>query len=207
MYPETDLKTVPLEKKTLAELKKNLPMMPNERKKMYVEKFKVSEQLAEKMKLSNEAPFFEALVEKGFDATQAATLLLEGLVQLRREGTDTERISERMVEDALLALKQKKIAKEALLELLASWSKKPVSAIGEIIGELGLAGVSEKEVEGAVKKIVEKNALLVKQKGLGAIGALMGDAMKELRGKASGELVSRILKEEILKAAGKREQQ
>jgi glutamyl-tRNA(Gln) amidotransferase subunit E len=174
---------------------------------MYVEKFKVSEQLAEKMKLSNEAPFFEALVEKGFDATQAATLLLEGLVQLRREGTDTERISERMVEDALLALKQKKIAKEALLELLASWSKKPVSAIGEIIGELGLAGVSEKEVEGAVKKIVEKNALLVKQKGLGAIGALMGDAMKELRGKASGELVSRILKEEILKAAGKREQQ
>ena len=45
----------------------------------------------------------------------------------------------------------------------------------------------------------EKNRALAAEKGERALGALMGDAMRELKGGASGEEISRILREELSK--------
>ena len=39
----------------------------------------------------------------------------------------------------------------------------------------------------------------VREKGADALGHLMGVAMKELRGKADGKIISKILREEIQK--------
>ena len=51
-----------------------------------------------------------------------------------------------------------------------------------------------------IEGIVQNNKELVKQKGLGAIGPLMGDVMKEekLRG-VDGKLISEVLRNEIEK--------
>ena len=63
--------------------------------------------------------------------------------------------------------------------------------------------VSEDEIRNAIKKIIERNQKIVNEKGMNAMSALMGDAMKELRGKAAGNVIANILKEELEKVVPK----
>jgi glutamyl-tRNA(Gln) amidotransferase subunit E len=67
----------------------------------------------------------------------------------------------------------------------------------EAAEEAGLAGVDEEAVREAVVEVVERNADQVDEQGMGAFSALMGEAMGALRGKADGEVVSDVLREEI----------
>jgi len=45
---------------------------------------------------------------------------------------------------------------------------------------------------------IEKNKGLIFERGLSALGTLMGFLMRELRGRVKPEVVNRILKEKIL---------
>jgi glutamyl-tRNA(Gln) amidotransferase subunit E len=54
-------------------------------------------------------------------------------------------------------------------------------------------------VENIIKEIVEKNEGIVKNQKERAVGPLMGIVMKELRGKASGETINKILLKNIKK--------
>ncbi|MDO8647995.1 MAG: Glu-tRNA(Gln) amidotransferase subunit GatE [Candidatus Diapherotrites archaeon] len=199
MYPETDIASFETSEKELSELEKELPLWPQERVRLYTEKFGVSRQLAEKMSLDNYAIFFESLAKKGFDATQAAVLLLEGLTQLSREGINVEKFTEQQIEESLQLLKDKKLTKETVLEFLKLRSKNQFKLAAELLKELGTTSVSEKEVQKTIAAIVAKSSALIKEKGDRAISALMGEAMKELKGKTDGATISRILKEEIAK--------
>lgn len=198
MYPETDLAPVNVEAKTLSQLKKELPLTVKEREALY-SKHGLSGKLVSEMKLSNFACFFEQLLKKNFNATTAATLFLEGLTQLRREGV--KNISNEMVETALLLEKGKKLSKDVLLDFLREWSKNPGLEAGEILKGMKIERIADQELGKIVAEIIEKNKQLVEEKGERAIGALMGEAMKQLKGKADGKTISRILKEEIAKKA------
>ncbi len=196
MYPETDLAPVIVEEKSLESLKKKLPLTVKEREKLY-QKQGLSENLVKEMKLSNYACFFEKLLKKGVNATLAATTLLQGLTHLRREGHS--QISKEMVEKALLLEKEKKLSKDVLLEFLKEWSKTPEASVEAVLKERSLEKATDSKIRAVVAKIVKKNTALVKEKGRSATGALMGDAMRELKGKADGKAISAILKEEIEK--------
>ena len=200
MYPETDLAPVRITAERLYALEKELPLAVAEREKLYAGKG-MSRNLVDGMKLNNYACFFEELLKKGINATTAASLLLEGLTQLRREGV--EGISDEMVEELLLAEKNGKITKGILLDVLRLWCKSQGKSIEEILKELNVERVGSGEVEKLIAELVRKNSNLVEEKGEHAAGALMGDAMRLLKGKADGSTVSRILKEELAKAAKK----
>ena len=198
MYPETDLAPIIPNADYISELKKQLPKTVDERKKLY-SKQGLSEKLVDGMKLSNYACFFENLLKKGFNATTAATLILDGLIQLRREGV--KGIPQEKIETVLLLEKEKKIPKGLLLEFLRQWSKTPEIGTEEILKTMKVERIGEGELEKVVAAIVDKNKKLVEEQGMRAIGALMGDAMKQLKGKANGEEISRVLREEIAKKA------
>jgi glutamyl-tRNA(Gln) amidotransferase subunit E len=200
MYPETDLEPIRIDAKHLNELKKELPLTVGQREKLYREKG-LSTNLVEGMKLSNFACFFEQLLQKGINATTAATLLLEGLTQLRREGVSN--ISNEMVGKILLAEKEKKITKDILLDSLRAWAKQPEIELEDILKELKVGTVAAGETRKIIIAVIEKNGQLVTEKGEHALGALMGEAMKELRGRADGSEISRILREELGKRAKK----
>ena len=200
MYPETDLESIKVEKKALEKLRKELPLWPEERLRLYTQEFKLSKQLAEKMVLDNYACFFEELVGKGFDATQTAVLLLEGLTKISREGSETERLTEQHIKEALQLLKQKKLTKETVLEFLRLRSKNLSSPAENLMEKLGTTIFSETELRKTITQIVQKNSALIKEKGERAFAALMGETMKELKGKADGSTVSKILRQEIGKA-------
>ncbi len=202
MYPETDLGAIKIDGKMLNALKSELPLGAEQRMQLYVKKG-LGRQLAEKMLFDNYAPFYESLLEKGIDATSAAALLLEGVVQLRRNGIEVEKITNEMIEKVLLALKNKKITKELLLGLLAEWSKAPEKGMDEIIAGLKVEKLAEGEIENEIKGILESNGKLIGEKGENAFSALMGEAMQKLKGKASGAEISAILRNELQKMLGK----
>jgi glutamyl-tRNA(Gln) amidotransferase subunit E len=196
MYPETDLAPVKVGPKELAAITKSLPSTVKEREALYAKKG-ISSNLVEGMKLSNYACFFEGLLEKGFNATTAAVLLLEGLTQLRREGVES--VPNEKVEAALLLEKEGKLPKGLLLEFIRQWAKRPFAKKEEVLAEMNVGKADEGKVRAAIRAIIEKNRALVSEKGEKAIGALMGDAMRELKGKADGATISRILREEMKK--------
>jgi len=198
MYPETDLKEVQLDKTYLAELKKRLPLTLQEREKLYKGKG-LSGKLVDQMKLNNWACFFESMLSKGFDATLVASLLLDTLKQLEREKVDVKKLGEKELEEVLIAEKTGVVSKDVLLQVLKAKSESPTTTVKEIVKSLGMEKVDSSELEAAVKKVIVANEKIVKEKGLRALGALMGDVMKEMKGKASGKDVSEMLKKELSK--------
>ena len=63
-----------------------------------------------------------------------------------------------------------------------------------------IEGSTDKEdIVKIVKRIVSERKEFVKERGTNALGPLMGSVMKELRGKADGRVISKILNEEIQK--------
>ncbi|RLE44473.1 Glu-tRNA(Gln) amidotransferase GatDE subunit E [Candidatus Woesearchaeota archaeon] len=197
MYPETDIPRIEVSSALLEELKANLPLWASERKKLYLS-YGLSEKLAEEMKLSNYAIFFENLVKKGFDANMVASILLETITAIKREGYPTENLSEEMLEEFFKKL-TKEIPRELAKDVLKLWSRKPNLKLDQVLKELKVETMEESKIEHIVKELVRKNNKLIKEKGKHAFNALMGDAMKLLRGKASGHLIAKLLKEEIEK--------
>ncbi len=200
MYPETDLAQVNISAKELANIAKQLPLTVKKREKLYSEKG-LSGKLVDGMKLSNFACFFESMLGKGINATTAASLLLNGITQLRREGI--KGISNEMIEETLILEKGKKLSKDILLDFLREWSKKPEAKPVEILKGMNVERADESKLQKVIANVIEKNKGLVEARGMGAMGALMGDVMKELKGKADGSTISRLLKEEIAKKSKK----
>ena len=60
-----------------------------------------------------------------------------------------------------------------------------------------VSSMDETELNGILDKIIQNNIELVKKLGEQAITTLMGLAMKEVRGKASGKIVNDLLRKKI----------
>lgn len=193
MYPETDLKPINVKKETIEKIKKNLPLSEEERAKLYA-KWGLSNKLVAQMKLNNYASFFEELVKKGFNATKTAVFLLETLVEAKRLGSKIDNLSKEQLEQFMEKTRSGEIKPEIETELLKELSENPQKNIQEIISERKIEHASDAQVLETVRKIFEKNRQVVAEKGPGAFSALMGDAMNELKGKASGKQVSDALR-------------
>ena len=74
-------------------------------------------------------------------------------------------------------------------------------AAEEAVEAAGLAGVDREDVREVVAEVVERNRDQVEAEGMGAFSGLMGECMGALRGRADGEVVSEVLREEIGKRA------
>ena len=203
MYPETDLESIPIQEKTLVKIRGGLPLGITEREKLY-RKWGLNEKHVNEMKLSNFARMFERKVNEGLDAKRLAVFLLEGLVEARGKGAKTENLSKKYMEEFLEAMHKGAIVKEIQVEALVEKSLHPEKSLEEIVKGTGRGVASQGEAEKIVGEIVAKNKKLIQEQGERAIAPLMGDAMKQLKGKLSGKEISELLKKEIGKTgAGK----
>ncbi|HLC93196.1 MAG TPA: Glu-tRNA(Gln) amidotransferase subunit GatE [archaeon] len=199
MYPETDIATMDMDDETLQEISAHLPLSIEERLKLYKE-WGLNEKLAGEMKMSNYARFFGRMVDSGADPKKTAVFLLEAIVEARREGAAVENLGERELEEFIIAIKGGKLPKEIQTEVIAEKCRNPAVPLLHILKGLGAAGTDKKEAEKIIQEVVARNSAIVKEKGMGALAPLMGDAMKELKGKISGKEISDLLKKEITKA-------
>jgi glutamyl-tRNA(Gln) amidotransferase subunit E len=193
MYPETDLLEQEINEKMIKEIKKTLPLNVSSREKKY-EKIGLNENFINGMKLNNYARFFESLIEKKANPKVAANLLLNDLPELKRKGINVDSIPLEDIEELLILESKGKISKNNLKSAIEKMSNN--TALDDIIDSTKT--IDKNEAEKIVSEIVNKNADLVSQKKLGAVGPLMGDVMKSLKD-IDGKYASELLKKEIEK--------
>jgi len=192
MYPETD---VPPVEPDVTEVDR--PELLTEKVERYQAEFDLDAGLAEQVAYGERMSLFEAVVADGVDPTLAAGTLESTLTELRRDDVPVERLTDDHLTDALHLVEDGELPREGLTELLATLTEDPSLSAADAVEEAGLGGVGEAEVREAVVDVVERNADQVETEGMEAFSALMGECMGALRGKADGDTVSQVLREEI----------
>ncbi|TSA46410.1 hypothetical protein D4R51_00215, partial [bacterium] len=149
-------------------------------------------QMAEQMLRSEYLGLFEKF-SKIYEPVTVANSFLSVIKDLKRRETPVENISDGDIEKILTAEKNGIITKDFFLEAFAAAAE--AKNVGKILEALGSAiKISEKELRGIVRNIFSKNPHLA---GDRKISALMGEIMKEVRGRAEGGKVMIVLKEEL----------
>ncbi|MFB6302890.1 MAG: Glu-tRNA(Gln) amidotransferase GatDE subunit E, partial [Haloferacaceae archaeon] len=156
---------------------------------------------AEQVAYGERMPTFEAAVERGVDPTVAATTLASTLTELRRDGVPVGAVDEGALLDLLELVADGDLPKEGIEEALTTLAENPDLTAAAAVEAAGLGGASESEVRETVREVVERNEAQVREEGMGAFSALMGECMGALRGKAEGDVVSDVLREEIQRLA------
>jgi glutamyl-tRNA(Gln) amidotransferase subunit E len=196
MYPETDVFPVLVSPERMQEIE--LPELITVKAERFVADLGLDEALARQMAYSEKAGAFERAVQDGVKPTLAARTLLGTLRELSREGVDVDRLDDDAVIDVLLRAEDGSLAKEAIPGVLTAMSGG--LSIDEAIRQVAPA-MSEEELLSLIRDILSTRSDFIKERGMGALGPLMGVVMKEARGKADGKLISELLKRELQQMA------
>ncbi len=196
MYPETDVPPVELDPSAVP-----TPELLTEKVERYQAAFGLDAGLAKQVAYGKHMPLFESLVEGGIDATLAATTLESLLTELRRDGVAIEALTDDHLTGALELVSAGEVPSEGLEDVLRKLATDQSLTAPEAAEEAGVGGTDEQEVREAVLEVVKRNESQVTDEGMQAFSGLMGECMGALRGKADGDLVSQILREEIQKRA------
>jgi glutamyl-tRNA(Gln) amidotransferase subunit E len=196
MYPETDVPPVepdPTEVET--------PELLTAKVQRYQDEHGLDSGLAEQIAYGKRMPLFEQVVAEGVDPTLAAGTLASTLTELRRDDVPVANLTDDHLAEALGIVEDGDVPQEGLPDLLTVLAEEPSLSASEAVDREDLGGADEEEIRDTIAEVVERNAEQVQQEGMGAFSALMGECMGALRGKADGDTVSTLLREEIQKRA------
>ncbi len=204
MYPETDIPPIPITRDRLNRIRRKLPELPEQKVKRFIKEYHLSQNLASRISLSENVALFEEIVKKcRVDPTLVASTLEETLVSLRRDGVPVENLNKKHLEGTFKLLSLRKIIRESIPQILSALARKPRERVEKILDELGLKAMSIRELKGLVSGIVDNNIEMIRRQGEKSHKKLMGIVMKEVRGKADGQLVSKLLQKEIKRCLSK----
>ena len=201
MYPETDIPPILIADRMKGEILANLPELPQERVERYIREYRIDRSLAETLVNDERDELFEELVKKGVKPSLAASILVVVLKGLKKEAP-IENITDEHIREAFELYLGGKIAKEAFEEIFKELAENPNKTAKQVAEEKGLTLLSEEEVERIIEEVVMANIEVIRAKGMGAMGMIMGRAMAKLRGRADGKLVSSLVRKKIQELAG-----
>jgi len=150
--------------------------------------------VARQVAYSESLPLFRAAVDAGIRPNLAARTTLATLKELGRDGVAVERITHAEILAVLRAVEDGTVAKEAIPEILTAIAAG--TAVADAVGAHA-GGMSDGDLAALVRVIVADRAEFVREKGMRALGPLMGLVMEEARGKVDGKKVSEALRQEI----------
>ncbi|MFP4654271.1 MAG: Glu-tRNA(Gln) amidotransferase subunit GatE [Methanohalobium sp.] len=200
MYPETDVPQVEISREYFDSIE--MPELLSEKIKRFREEFELNQELAEKVVQSKELPLFEDIIQTfknnpNINATLLARTLTGTVPELRRDGIDVDNITDDQFFQLFDLVGSGKVAKEGIEKILRKLADSPSISAEDAASELGLTDIDSSEIENFVEKVIKNRQDFVKDKGVDAVGPLMGVVMGEYRGKADGKQVSSILKQKI----------
>ncbi|OIR10910.1 MAG: hypothetical protein BEU05_01245 [Marine Group III euryarchaeote CG-Bathy2] len=175
MYPETDIPPLPLAGNavelppTLAERTAALPL---------------GAQQAEQLVRASLDARFHSLVAAGGPPKAVARLLLHQLPELRKAGLPAP--SGAALGELLAAVADGKLVKEGVDDALAALAR------GETLPEQAVSGAGE--LDAFIEQLLTERKDFVQQRGMEAVGPLMGAVMGEFRGRVDGALVNERLR-------------
>ena len=205
-FPEPDLVAIKLSDEYIENIKKELPELPESRKQRYLEEYKLSEKDANIITSSKYlSDLFEGAIKICNNPKAVNNWIISDISRILNE-TEMEPIE--------IPFDSKQLAKLVILidrgTISSSIAKKVLVEMFEhprdpedIIDEKGWVQISD---EGAIKdvvlKVLEANPQSVADYKGGkdkALGYLVGQAMKETRGKANPQMLNKMFLEELKK--------
>ena len=204
-FPDPDLLPLELNDDFINEIKKEIPELPDEKKKRFIEKFNLSPYEANILVSDIETSKYFEDVSKNSDVKLATNwitgelfaLLNNKSIEITESPITSENLAKliNLIKDGTIS---GKIAK-TVFEIMADSGKDPK----KIVEEKGLKQQSDpKELEEIVIKVLEKNSDKVLEYNSGKeklYGFFVGEIMKASSGKANPKLVNDILKKKLNK--------
>ena len=202
-FPDPDLLPLELNENYIDQLRKDIPELPDEKKKRFIEKFKLSPYeaniLVSDIKISK---YFEE-VSQNSDVKLATNwitgelfaLLNEKNIEITESPISSKNLSKlvNLIKDGTIS---GKIAK-TVFEIMIDGDKDPIN----IVEEKGLKQQSDpKELENIINKVISENPKNVEAYKSGKdklFGFFVGLVMKNSNGKANPKLVNEILKKKL----------
>jgi len=197
MYPETDVPPIRITAERLKIIKENLPELPEETEKRIVKEYKINVQQAKQLVRQGDDILFEKIFGTYDQPAVIATTLLSTFTEMEREGLNIGMMSETDVIEVFKMLKASKFSKEALPAVFREVVKG--KSPEDSVKSLGLESIGNDEAAEMIRKVIQERIDFVKEKGMAAVGPLMGPVMEIVRGKVDGKVVSSLLTEEIRK--------
>ncbi|MDA4121314.1 MAG: Glu-tRNA(Gln) amidotransferase subunit GatE [Thaumarchaeota archaeon] len=197
MYPETDIPDISIDRARLRRLSASLLEGWEDRVRRLAKEYSLSQELALKVYDSDAANDFESLSRTlHLEPSLVASVLVDIPARLAREGVPGEALSVEVLAEVLHAVDSGRVAKEAIPDILRVVGEKGMAVL-QTIDALGLKAADEIEVMKVVDSVVSRGYKLIEARGEAAFSELMGEAMKQLRGRADGALVGKIMRERL----------
>jgi len=205
-FPEPDLVSIQVSDEYIENIRKSLPELPESRKKRYLSEYKLTEKAANFVVSSKYySNLFEEATKICNNPKTVGNMIMSDVARIlnerEEEPEDLKFTGKELGELVILIDKgtiSSAIAKKVLQELFNE-----VKMPSEIIEEKGWVQISD---EGAIKevvvKILENNPQSIADYKAGkdkALGFLVGQAMKETKGKANPQLLNKLFLEELNK--------
>ena len=202
-FPDPDLLPLELNDNYIDQIKKDIPELPDEKKKRFIEKFKLSPYEANILVSDIEISKYFEEVSKNSDVKLATNwitgelfaLLNEKNIEITESPISSKNLSKliNLIKDGTIS---GKIAK-SVFEIMRDGDKDPIT----IVEEKGLRQQSDpKELENLIDKVITENPKNVEAYKSGKdklFGFFVGQVMKNSNGKANPKLVNEILKKKL----------
>ena len=202
-FPDPDLLPLELNDDFINEIKKEIPELPDEKKKRFIDKFNLSPYEANILVSDIETSKYFEDVSKNSDVKLATNwitgelfaLLNNKSIEITESPITSENLAKliNLIKDGTIS---GKIAK-TVFEIMADSGKDPK----KIVEEKGLKQQSDpKELEKIIDKVISDNPKNVEAYKSGKdklFGFFVGQVMKQSNGKANPQLVNEILKKKL----------
>ncbi len=195
-FPEPDLPPVIIQESVVKNIKSSLPELPKEKKERMIKEYNLTEKEVNIIIEEKEiADYYEEVVKKCGEPKEAANWIITEILRLLKI-SDKITVKASYLSDLIKEVKKGTIsntAAKSVLEELAVSDK----TVQQIIEEKGLRQISNaNELEDVVEKILFDNKQAVEDYKTGkkrSFGFLMGQIMKETKGKANPVVVKELL--------------
>ncbi|MCV0372973.1 MAG: Glu-tRNA(Gln) amidotransferase subunit GatE [Nitrosarchaeum sp.] len=201
MYPETDIPPIIITQNELDFAKNNIPKSWDESLSELKVRYNLNQQLAEQIFDSPYMELFEKITDKvKVNPTFVASVLCSSITNLERNGLNSQLLSSKEILKSFELLDAGEIAKESLEIIYENIMSGKADTVEDAMKNTSIETVTQDELAQILEKIVNNNKSIIENQKERAMGPLMGIAMKELRGKASGEMINAILLQKIKNA-------
>ena len=204
-FPEPDIPYINLTEDYINEVVSEIPMMPDERRKIYIEKG-ISELNSNKVINHREiSDFLNRFIDTDLDFVTASNLLL-GDIQSYLNKNNISLNDTKLTDDKFMSLVSKiksgELTSKNVKEIINDILDRDISC-DDIIKEKGISNITNNdEVLDIINQVISENSESVEDYKIGhdrAIKFLMGQVMKASHGKVNPGIAMELLKEELSK--------
>jgi len=202
-YVEPNIPVVKLSDEFLNDIKKSIPILPNERKEKYIGLGVNVKDAKTIIKSKEVSEFYEQVLSLGGDAKEASnwiTTRLLGYMNSNFKSISDVYLTPKMLVDMLDMINSGKISSQQAKEVFSAILEEEKTP-EDIVKEKGMEQISDEGViRDFVNKVLDENTDQVniyKSGKTNIIGFLVGQVLKISGGKANPSIVSKIINEEI----------